>query len=147
MQGAHRVFFSFHSLTATPSLCIACRCVALALALIASPLPFCIAPCHVSPSPCHLCHVALLCHLSSCIDTSPSPLPCHLRCAALSHCHVVSPLITHCHVVLPLVMHRPIATHRPRPRCAQAARLLTGFGSAAEMEGCEWVGWKCRCRQ
>jgi hypothetical protein len=41
---------------------------------------------------------------------------------------------------------RPIATRRPPPRhVAQAARL-TGLGSATEMEGCEWVGWKCEIR-
>jgi hypothetical protein len=71
----------------------------------------------------------------------PSRRPVASPCRVAMSCHPSSRVA---------MSRRPssrVATRRPRPRRAQAARLLTGFGSAAEMEGCEWVGWKCGCRQ
>ena len=132
--------FSFHSLTApllshphslllTPPSRVDLRRVALVLALIASPSPFRVAP----------RRPVATCRPSSC-RPSPRIAPRYVSPSSRR------PSLRVALVASPLVMCRPIATRRPR-RVAQAAHLLTDLVSAAEMEGCEWVGWKCGCRQ
>ena len=118
-------------------------------------------PCRIALITCHLHRTALA--------TSPcriALITCCLCCTALamsppSHRPVVSPsshvaprhvsplthITLHCVTLAMLPLsRRPIATCRPPPHhVAQAARL-TGLGSVTEMEGCEWVGWKCESR-
>jgi hypothetical protein len=121
----HFFSFSFCSLTASPSSCVAPRCIALALAILCHPLS-CVTFV-VSPSPHHHCCIALLHHPLSrvamaCCPLSHIAMSCCPSCCPSSH---VAPLPHMC---------------RPRPcHVTQAVRLLTGLRSAVEMEG--WGGW------